>query len=94
MVDWSKNVDPMPKPLLPKLNLLYTAQAKLGYVSGGATRDYNIAYMVPKISCILIANNTNCFVLTPGNQTTINNVTCNVLPMGYIIIDDTITLIF
>ena len=84
----------MPKPVLPNLKLLYTAQSKFGYVSGGGTRDYNIAYMIPKLSCILVANNTNCFVLIPGDQTTIYNVKCNVIPMGYLLIDDTITLIF
>ena len=85
----SKDVAPVPRPQLPKLNLLYTAQAKFGNVSAGATRDPNVAYGIPKLSCILLGNYVNCYVLTSGNETTINNVTCNVIPMGYTFIDDT-----
>ena len=83
---WSTDRRRAPKfPILslPILNITSTSEAKFGYVSFGQSSN-SIAYMIPKLSVIFIANDYGCYVLTPGDQVNIYGAPCNALVIGYI----------
>lgn len=104
----STNARLSPTPQLPSLaNLsalvgeassprLFVHNALGRYGTYSYTRDGNlIAYSVPALSLIVLANSSQLGLLTPpspGNVTTLNGLQCNTMPVYYELQGDTILL--